>query len=158
MVCKRVEIQNKTKIVSYSRPEKADDTMKFVLHSTILTNRCLKFLCLKPYSECQSSLFISSKQWGLGAKRPGQWNNYWSNETATYFSRDNMRTEPFRNFMSLESWRCANEFDCWVIFGNYSILSNLTEVLFKWQLFLTYTVEGKRACLTVLARPFRRIH
>ena len=46
----------------------------------------------------------------------------------------------------------------WVIFGNYSILWNLTEAFFKWQLFLTHTVARKRACLFVLARPFRRIH
>ena len=68
-----------------------------------LTSHCLKFLCLKPYSECQSFLFISAKQWERGAKRPGQRNNYWSNEPATYFPRNNMKTEPFRNFMSLES-------------------------------------------------------
>ena len=29
-----------------------------------LTNSCLKFLCLKPYSECQGFLFISAKQRG----------------------------------------------------------------------------------------------
>ena len=74
------------------------------------------------------------------------------------FHATTWKLSPFGTSCSSRASDALTSLIDWVIFGNYSILRNLTEVFFKCRPFWTHTVARKWACLFVLARPFRRIH